>query len=72
VLAPTTSPTGRKTHTAQGHTQRCSRFRRDVETAIYNTLPHNLDRLLRRHPLRCPIGFIGGTDSMEMRRSAWR
>src|SRR3990167_1622681 len=29
-------------------------FERDVETAIYNTLPHNLDRLLRRHPLPCP------------------
>ena len=35
-------------------------FDREVETAIYNTLPHNLDRLLRRHPLQCPVGFIGG------------
>ncbi len=43
-------------------------FDRDVETAIYNTLPHNLDRLLRRHPLQCPVGFIGGTDSQEMRQ----
>lgn len=43
-------------------------FDRDVETAIYNTLPHNLDRLLRRHPLTCPVGFIGGTDSQEMRQ----
>lgn len=43
-------------------------FDRDVETAIYNTLPHNLDRLLRRHPLQCPVGFIGGTASQEMRQ----
>jgi hypothetical protein len=34
-----------------------------VETAIYNTLPHNLDRLLRRHPLKCPVAFIGGMQS---------
>jgi pimeloyl-ACP methyl ester carboxylesterase len=43
-------------------------FDRDVETAIYNTLPHNLDRLLRRHPLRCPVGFLGGTESQEMKQ----
>ncbi len=43
-------------------------FDRDIETAIYNTLPHNLDRLLRRHPLPCPVGFIGGTRSQEMKQ----
>ncbi|MFM2075936.1 MAG: hypothetical protein RJB34_2241 [Pseudomonadota bacterium] len=43
-------------------------FNRDVETAIYNTLPHNLDRLLRRHPLQCPVGFVGGTESEEIRQ----
>lgn len=43
-------------------------FDRDVETAIYNTLPDNLDRLIRRHPLRCPVAFIGGTQSEEMRQ----
>ena len=48
--------------------QRVLNFDRDVETAIYNTLPHNLDRLLRRHPLQCPVGFVGGTDSEEMRQ----
>jgi len=53
--------------TAQG-TQRALGFDRDVETAIYNTLPHNLDRLLRRHPLRCPVAFIGGTQSLEMQQ----
>ena len=43
-------------------------FDREVETAIYNTLPHNLDTLLRRHPLRCPVAFIGGRSSQEMKQ----
>lgn len=53
---------------AQGKPHRALDFDREVETAIYNTLPHNLDRLLRRHPLQCPIGFIGGTRSLEMKQ----
>jgi pimeloyl-ACP methyl ester carboxylesterase len=53
---------------AQGQPNRRLAFDRDVETAIYNTLPHNLDRLLRRHPLQCPVGFIGGTRSQEMKQ----
>jgi len=53
--------------TAHGR-QRVLGFDRDVETAIYNTLPHNLDRLLRQHPLRCPVAFIGGTESAEMKQ----
>ena len=43
-------------------------FDRAVETHIYNTLPHNLGRLLRAHPLHCPAAFIGGIDSVEMRQ----
>lgn len=43
-------------------------FDRDVETAIYNTLPDNLDRLLKRHPLKCPAAFIGGVQSDEMKQ----
>lgn len=54
-------------HTPQGP-RRMLGFDRDVETAIYNTLPHNLDRLLRRHPLQCPVAFIGGTESAEMKQ----
>lgn len=53
---------------AHGQPCRTLDFERDVETAIYNTLPHNLDRLLRRHPLQCPVGFIGGTRSLEMKQ----
>ncbi len=54
------------THDADG--QRVLAFDRDVETAIYNTLPDNLDRLLKRHPLKCPVAFIGGTRSEEMKQ----
>jgi pimeloyl-ACP methyl ester carboxylesterase len=43
-------------------------FDRDVETAIYETLPHNLGALLRAHPLKCKAAFIGGRQSVEMRR----
>ena len=43
-------------------------FHRDVETAIYNTLPHNLGQLLRSHPLQCPVTFIGGLESDEMQQ----
>lgn len=53
---------------ASGKRHRTLDFDRDVETAIYNTLPHNLDRLLRRHPLPCPVAFIGGTRSLEMQQ----
>lgn len=42
-------------------------FDRDIETRIYNTLPHNLDALLKRHPPPCPVSFIGGTVSWEMK-----
>lgn len=48
--------------------QRALRFDRDVETAIYNTLPHNLVALLRKHPLRCPAAFVGGLASVEMQQ----
>jgi len=48
--------------------QRVLSFDRAVETAIYNTLPDNLDRLLRSHPLKCPVAFIGGMHSKEMQQ----
>ena len=53
---------------AHGKQHRTLAFNREVETLIYNTLPHNLDRLLRRHPLQCPVGFVGGTRSLEMKQ----
>ncbi len=51
--------------TVAGHTLA---FRRDVETAIYETLPHHLAHELRRHPPRCPMAFVGGRQSTEVRR----
>jgi pimeloyl-ACP methyl ester carboxylesterase len=57
------------THGLQDHEgKRVLGFDRAVETAIYNTLPHNLGRLLSTHPLQCPAAFIGGRDSEEMKQ----
>ncbi|MFZ2389199.1 MAG: alpha/beta hydrolase [Polaromonas sp.] len=55
------------THDAAG--QRLLSFDRDVETAIYNTLPDNLERLIKLNPLKCPVAFIGGRQSTEMKVS---
>ncbi len=43
-------------------------FDRAVETSIYNTVPDNLDRLFKRHPIKCPVAFIGGRHSAEMKQ----
>ena len=57
------------THGLRDHEgQRVLAFDRDVETAIYNTLPHDFGRMLRQHPLRCPAAFIGGLASQELRQ----
>ena len=44
-------------------------FHRDVETRIYNTLPHHLGALLNKHALLCPVSYIGGTRSVEGRQA---
>jgi pimeloyl-ACP methyl ester carboxylesterase len=43
-------------------------FDRQVETHIYNTLAHNLGDVLRRHPPKCPVSFVAGTQSREVRQ----
>jgi pimeloyl-ACP methyl ester carboxylesterase len=43
-------------------------FSREVETRLYNTLPHHFGTLLQRHPPQCPVSFIGGTRSTEVRQ----
>ena len=43
-------------------------FEREVETRIYNTLPHDLPALLRRHPVRCPVSYVAGKRSAESRQ----
>lgn len=50
-----------------GHTQRVLSFDREVETAIYNTLPSNLEAMLKAHPVKCPVAFMGGLRSVEVR-----
>jgi pimeloyl-ACP methyl ester carboxylesterase len=59
---------GTRDEVHEGQVRRVLDFDRDVETAIYNTLPDNLDRLLRRHPIKCPVAFLGGRESAEMRQ----
>jgi pimeloyl-ACP methyl ester carboxylesterase len=49
--------------------ERVLAFDREIETTIYNTLPHNLEALLKRHPLKVPLTFIGGTRSAEIRQA---
>jgi pimeloyl-ACP methyl ester carboxylesterase len=44
-------------------------FHRDIETRIYNTLAHNIAPVLKRHPLKCPVSYIGGTRSNEGRQA---
>jgi pimeloyl-ACP methyl ester carboxylesterase len=41
------------------------RFSRDVETAIYNSLPHHMGAIVR-NPFPVPVGFIGGSSSVEL------
>lgn len=41
-------------------------FDRDIETAIYNGLPHNLGTLMAGTPPKCPVAFIGGRQSLEV------
>lgn len=43
-------------------------FHRDIETRFYNTLPHHFGPLLKRHPPQCPVAFLGGTRSVEVRQ----
>lgn len=42
-------------------------FDRDIETAIYRSMPHDMGKELRRRPPKCPVAFIGGTRSEEVR-----
>ena len=43
-------------------------FERDVESAIYLTLPDNLEGYFKRHPLGCKAALIGGLQSRELRQ----
>jgi pimeloyl-ACP methyl ester carboxylesterase len=43
-------------------------FDREVETRIYSTLASDIQGFLRRHPLHCPVAFMGGKQSTEVRQ----
>ena len=43
-------------------------FDRMVETRIYNTIPHHLQRLIHKHPPQCPVHFVAGQRSVEIRQ----
>ena len=43
-------------------------FEREIETRIYDSLPNHIARMLRRQPLKCPLAFIGGTESTEVKQ----
>ncbi len=42
-------------------------FDRNVEAAIYSTVPDNMVEFLRAHPVRVPVAFVGGRTSTEIR-----
>ncbi|WP_292934663.1 alpha/beta hydrolase [Noviherbaspirillum sp.] len=44
------------------------RFRRETETAVYRTLPHDLGALAHRG-FPVPVGFVGGEHSVECRQA---
>jgi pimeloyl-ACP methyl ester carboxylesterase len=44
------------------------RFTREIETAVYSSLPHHIGALVRRR-FPVPAGFIGGTESAECRQA---
>lgn len=44
------------------------RFDREVETAIYRGLPHHMAEVVKP-PFPVPVGFIGGSDSAELRQA---
>ncbi|MGY8903447.1 MAG: alpha/beta hydrolase [Burkholderiales bacterium] len=60
---------GTQDESIDGQSLRSLSFRREVETAIYNHLPHHMASLLKKHPPRFPVAFIGGAQSFELRQA---
>jgi pimeloyl-ACP methyl ester carboxylesterase len=54
--------------TIEKNGQRVLRFDRAIEAEIYSTLPDNTAAWLRAHPLQCPVSFVGGIQSKELKR----
>jgi len=53
--------------TVDGQVRRELSFSREIETLIYNTVPHHLESLIKRHPLKCPISLVAARHSREMK-----
>jgi len=53
--------------TVAGQVRRELSFSREIETLIYNTVPHNLEALIKRHPLKCPVSLVAARHSREMK-----
>jgi pimeloyl-ACP methyl ester carboxylesterase len=53
--------------TVEGQVRRELSFFREIETQIYNTVPHHLEALIRRHPLKCPVSLVAARHSREMK-----
>ena len=58
------------THDEDG--QRVLSFDRDIETAIYNTLPDNMDALFKRHPCAARWPSSAACSPRRSARWAWR
>ena len=43
-------------------------FEKDVESAIYNTLPDHISSYIKRRPLQCKAALIGGLQSRELKQ----
>jgi pimeloyl-ACP methyl ester carboxylesterase len=50
----------------EGRTAATLVFRREIETDIYRTIPHDLGHLTKEN-FPVPVGFVGGIDSVECR-----
>ena len=53
--------------TPQGK-RRVLSFDKDIESAIYNTLPDHISSYIKRHPLQCKAALIGGLQSRELKK----
>jgi pimeloyl-ACP methyl ester carboxylesterase len=54
-------------HGPQGQ-RRVLSFDRDIESAIYNSLPDHLEGYFKRAPLKCKTALVGGLQSRELRQ----
>ena len=53
--------------TVNGQVTRALSFSCDIETLIYNAVPHHLEGLIKRHPLKCPVSLVAARHSQEMK-----